>query len=151
MCEVKSKSKTPIVILLVILVMSVIWASESEKITIEGTIVCADERGADTPCNESSLDFAIRSKSGARFLFSREDPKSKMFQDKRVRSRSLQVNAWRRSDGSIDIIKVFSIKQGVLHDVFYFCSVCNIKTTVGGRCWCCQDEFEFHEEPVARE
>ena len=53
-----------------------------------------------------------------------------------------------RADGTADLIKVYSVKHGKLHDVRYFCEVCNVTSFVSGLCPCCRAEMELKETPV---
>jgi len=55
---------------------------------------------------------------------------------------------WLGEKNVIQITKVYSVKGGQLYNIYYYCPICNIKAYAGGPCWCCQQEFEFHEEPV---
>jgi hypothetical protein len=52
------------------------------------------------------------------------------------------------ADGTADLIKVFAVKHGKLHDVRYFCEVCNVTSFVPGLCSCCRAEMELKETPV---
>jgi hypothetical protein len=128
--------------------LSLSFGREEREVAIEGRVFCVDSSRAETPCPADARDFALQTEGGDLHFFHRDDTKSRMFQDPQVRDRKLHVNVWPRADGYVDIIKVFSLKDGQLHDLHYFCSVCNITAFAGGPCWCCQQEFEFREIPV---
>jgi rubrerythrin len=70
-----------------------------------------------------------------------------MFTDMRVRQRDLQITARLRAGDQLELIKVQSVKEGKLYDLFYFCEVCNIRAYAPGPCPCCRNEMEFRETP----
>lgn len=125
-------------------------ASEAEEVTLRGHVVCVDPVGETVACAEGANRYALRTEHGEKFFFLPSDSKVPMFDDPRVRDRELEVKAW-RNQRDLEIIKVYSIHNGQLHDIHYFCELCQVKAYVGGPCWCCQEEFELVEEPVSRE
>jgi hypothetical protein len=48
----------------------------------------------------------------------------------------------------LQVINVHSIVKGKLHDVYYWCEVCQIKRFEAGICDCCGDAMVFREEPA---
>jgi hypothetical protein len=142
-------------LVMICLFVSSLGSGESEmkekEVVLRGNVVCVDETGFDISCQYEDRFFALKVEDGTRFIFLPEDPSSRMFEDDRFHHRELQVRAWNRGSNRLEIIKVFSVKDDRLFDVYYFCQTCNIKAFVGGLCWCCQDEFEFREIPVQRD
>jgi hypothetical protein len=41
-----------------------------------------------------------------------------------------------------------SIREGKVHELFYYCDVCAIKGSDPGPCMCCRELVVLHEEPV---
>jgi len=122
---------------------------ESEKeVVLRGHVLCVDETKSVVPCDRADHLFALQVADGERFVFVPEDPNTRIFEDMRLHDRELQVRAWKRGEDRLEIIKVYSIKDGRLFDIHYFCPTCNIKAFVGGLCWCCREDFEFREVPV---
>jgi len=70
-----------------------------------------------------------------------------VFTDTRVRQRELQVTARLHAGDQLEIIKVQSVKEGKLYDIFYYCEVCSITAYTPGLCPCCRNELEFREKP----
>jgi len=126
-------------------------AGDRSLFIARGHIVCLDALGRDEQsfpgCNEASHNFAFETKSGKLYKFLPTDPMTPVFTDSRVRRRELQISARLHSDDQLEIIKVQSVKEGKLYDVFYFCEVCNITAYVPGLCPCCRAELEFRETP----
>ena len=118
---------------------------------VRGRIVCLDAAGRETDtlfgCNEASHRFGFAGKNGTLYKFSATDTMTAMFSDPRVRQRDLQVTARLLAGDKLELIKVQSIKEGKLYDIFYFCEVCNIKAYAPGLCPCCRNELEFRETP----
>jgi hypothetical protein len=128
-------------------VQPVILGLQDKEFIVRGRIICLDGSGQVETCTDGSTRYAIRNDTDT-FYFLPEDHKARIFQDSRVREREIEVTGWLRDANQLEIIRVYSVKQGKRFEIQYFCSVCNIKAFVGGVCWCCQDEFEFREVPV---
>ena len=120
-------------------------------VVVRGHAVCLNALGRNEEsfldCNESSSRFGFESKAGKLYKFLPSDPMTPIFTDSRVRQRELQISARVHSGDQLEIIKVQSVKEGKLYDVFYFCEVCNITAYVPGLCPCCRAELEFRETP----
>jgi len=126
-------------------------AARPTNLTIEGSIVCADDQGSVLPSTDTcpgSHRFALRTDQGKLYFFLEQDPRAEIFQDARVRERRLRISGWGRPGNRIEIIKLQSVRDGKLYDLYYYCETCNITTLVGGRCPCCQAELEFRETPA---
>lgn len=126
-------------------------AGDQSLVVVRGHAVCLDALGRDEEsflgCSEANHNFGFESKSGKLYKFPPTDPMTAIFTDNRVRQRELQISARLHSGDQLEIIKVQSVKEGKLYDVFYFCDVCNIKAYVPGLCPCCRSELEFRETP----
>jgi len=119
-------------------------------LTIEGTVVCATEQGSVLPSADTcsgSHNYALRTQ-GKVYFFLKQDPRAEIFHDARVRARRLRISGWARPGNRIEIIKLQSVREGLLYDLYYFCETCNIKALVGGPCPCCQADLEFRETPA---
>jgi rubrerythrin len=91
--------------------------------------------------------FGFATKDGKLIKFMPADAMAAMFTDLRVRQRELQITARLRAADQLELIKVQSVKEGKVYDIFYFCEVCNIKAYAPGLCPCCRNELEFRETP----
>jgi hypothetical protein len=79
-----------------------------------------------------------------------EDDASRMlFVDGRLRARPVRLTA-QRVPGStqLQVVCVQTVKDGVTHDVDYWCEVCQISSNAPGACVCCGDEVELRERPA---
>ena len=126
-------------------------AGNQSMVVVRGHAVCLNALGRDDEsflgCTEANHNFGFESKSGKLYKFPSTDAMTAIFTDNRVRQRELQISARLHSGDQLEIIKVQSVKEGKLYDVFYFCEVCNITAYVPGLCPCCRNELEFRETP----
>jgi hypothetical protein len=113
--------------------------------TIRGKVTCVDASRDECDCSIAGSRYAIRSAGGRIYLTSKSDPMAEVFADPRVRERDLQVTGRPGSAGTIELIKVQSIRHGRVYDIYYFCDVCNVTTNTMGSCPCCGKDMEFKE------
>src|SRR5438552_3701034 len=78
-----------------------------------------------------------------------KDASSRMFaKDERLVNRPMRLTA--RLDpktNMLQVINVHSLKNGKLHDVYYWCDICTIKGFEKGICDCCGGPMELRELP----
>jgi hypothetical protein len=113
-----------------------------------GHAVCVDETGGRRECLAEGNRFALQSADGRLHWFTPGDPLAPVFDDVRVRQQEVVLKVRPRADGTADLIKIYSAKHGKLHDVRYFCEVCNVTSFIAGLCPCCRGEMELKETPV---
>ena len=119
---------------------------------IQGRAVCLDASGHASEslfgCNDPSARFAIVDRNAKLHNFAPTDTGTAIFTDVRVRQRDLQVTARLDPKSQLEIIRVQSIKEGKLYNLYYFCEICNITAYAPGPCPCCGNELEFRETPT---
>src|SRR5262249_38150200 len=59
-------------------------------------------------------------------------------QDNRLNGKEIRAEGLARPDGSFQVDKFFTVRQGKLYRVRYYCETCNIVAQEPGRCECCQ-------------
>jgi hypothetical protein len=128
-------------------------AQDSREVALRGHPVCLDEAGTPLATGAACPDepaggWALRTGDGVLHRLSPTDPRVVMLTDKRVRSRELQITAWQDEDGELAIVHLYSVIDGQLHEPYYYCETCSIRSYTPGPCWCCQKPFEFREPPV---
>jgi len=69
-------------------------------------------------------------------------------QDKRLANREIRVEGEWQPDGTLKVNHFFTVHNGRLFRVRYFCEVCNIEALEPGNCVCCQQPTEMQEIPV---
>ena len=68
--------------------------------------------------------------------------------DRRLANREVRVEGTMKADGTFEVERLFTVKDGKLYRVRYFCKVCNIVALEPGNCVCCQQPTELQEIPV---
>ena len=68
--------------------------------------------------------------------------------DKRLANREVRLEGTMKADGTFEVERLFTVKDGKLYRVRYFCKVCNIVALEPGNCVCCQQPTELQEIPV---
>jgi rubrerythrin len=71
-----------------------------------------------------------------------------MFADERLRERELFVRARKTDSDELETIKIYSVRGGKLHDLDYFCEVCNVAAYAPGLCPCCRQTLVLRETPL---
>ena len=69
-------------------------------------------------------------------------------QDKRLANREVRLEGTMQADGTFQVERLYTVKDGKLYRIRYFCKVCNIEALEPGNCVCCQQPTELQEIPV---
>jgi hypothetical protein len=153
---------TPIVYTLTFfLFFSVVVVAQQEKptaptkpVTVKGRVLdpqdpeCCD--GPETKQGQSSARFSFKTADGKVYKFLATDAATAMFTDPQVRSRELHIAAIAHSNDQLEVIRVYSVREGKLYDLYYFCDVCSITAYAPGACPCCYGKFELKETPATK-
>jgi len=68
-------------------------------------------------------------------------------QDKRLDGREVRLEGLPKPDGSFEVQWLYTVHDGKLFKVRYFCATCNIVALEPGLCVCCQQPTELQEIP----
>ena len=68
--------------------------------------------------------------------------------DKRLQGRDVRLQGTAGPHGGLDVEQIFTVHDGKVFRVRYYCKVCNIEALEPGPCVCCQQPTEFQEELV---
>ena len=124
---------------------------DAPSVSLRGRVVCLTEELRDryqiTPeCDARGHVHSLKLADGKLHPFLPTDSAAAVWMDERYRTRDLQVSARRFPQTSyIEVIKFQSWSGGKLHDLYYFCDICNITVYKPGPCDCCQEPVEFRE------
>ena len=69
-------------------------------------------------------------------------------QDKRLDGREVRLEGLAKPDGAFEVQWLYTVHNGKLFKVRYFCATCNIVALEPGLCVCCQQPTELQEIPV---
>jgi hypothetical protein len=79
-----------------------------------------------------------------------KDGGSRMFfSDPALLNRPMRLTAVRVED-ALRVMAVRSVRNGKLHDVYYWCDICAIRRNEKMICECCGGPMELTEEPVEK-
>ena len=145
---------------LVLLLAAGVLGAEAEKTvpTVEkrGVLVCLPEEmhrvyEADLPAKHAHV-LGFRTKEGIYYTLLRTKLSEALFADPRLKKKTLLLKG-RVFPGSqvLDVTVIYSVKKGMVHDLYYWCDICTIKSVVPEQCMCCQLPVELKEDPLARE
>ena len=71
-------------------------------------------------------------------------------QDPRLDGRDVRLEGIQKPDGSFEVHWLYTVHNGKLFRVRYYCSTCNIVALEPGPCVCCQQPVELQEIPVEK-
>jgi len=93
--------------------------------------------------------LALATDDGKLYPLVEDDGARMFFKDARLLKRPMRLTG-RFIPGSqlLQVVEVHSYHDGKLHEVFYWCNVCNIKRFEKKACDCCGGPMELREEPV---
>ena len=69
--------------------------------------------------------------------------------DQRLLNREVRVEGTLKPDGTFEVDHLFTVRDGKLYKVRYYCDICNIAALEPGNCVCCQRPTELQEIPLA--
>lgn len=81
-------------------------------------------------------------------LVSTNEYANSILREERVGGREFRLEGrWKASD-TFDVERLFTLRDGKLFKVTYYCHVCAITSYKPGRCDCCQEPTEVREVPL---
>ena len=70
-------------------------------------------------------------------------------QDQRLLNREIRVEGTLKPDRTFEVAHLFTVRDGRLYKVRYYCNICNIAALEPGNCVCCQRPTELQEIPLS--
>ena len=113
-------------------------------------------QAATTPASafvQGKLDVAIggvkiATSTGAVTVTSGNPSLLHTLQDSRLNGREVRLEGERKPDGSFEVHHLFTVHDGKLFRLRYYCHVCNIPAMEPGNCVCCQRPTVLDEIPA---
>jgi hypothetical protein len=68
--------------------------------------------------------------------------------DERLLNREIRVDGSPKPDCTFEVAHLFTVRDGKLYKVRYYCDICNIVAQDPGNCVCCQRPTELQEIPL---
>lgn len=107
--------------------------------TLEGTLITAGE-GRRPVLKTTKRDYTLAATSS--YLLH-------TLQDERLTNREVRVEGTLKPDGTFEAAHFFTVRDGKLYKIRYYCSICNIAALEPGNCVCCQRPTELQEIPLS--
>jgi hypothetical protein len=95
------------------------------------------------------LSRVLKAKDGKIYSLVKDDASRKLFMDDRLLRRPLRITALPVPGSQLlVVVQVQSFKDGKLHDVDYWCEMCQLAAAEPGKCKCCGNTLELRELPA---
>ena|SRR5688572_17338345 len=124
-----------------------------ESVQLRGQVVCLSEEmhrlhQTGLPTNHQHI-YGFRTTNGVYYTLLRTEVSEALFADKRLLEKELLLSGKVLPGTQIfDARAMKSVRNGVVHDLYYYCDICAIKTVVPGPCMCCREPVELVEKPL---
>ena len=81
--------------------------------------------------------------------FHRTNMSKALFVDKRLHEKELIIRGRTFPQTQIlEAISLYSMHDGTIHDLYYYCVTCAIRASAPEDCECCQEPVELTETPI---
>ncbi len=105
--------------------------------------------GSKLDADAAAVSLALVADGGKVYPLIKDDGARMFFSDKSLQGRPMRLTGRLYANSNLlQVINVHSLKDGKLHDVYYWCEICIIKRYEKGKCDCCGYPMEFREVPV---
>lgn len=125
----------------------------AKEIRIRGGLVCLAEAmhdlyRADLPADHEHL-YGFKTTDGVFYTLLRTNLSEALFVDERLHQKTLIITGRTfPKTHLLEAIRLQTVHDGVLHDLYYYCDTCAIRTAAPGDCVCCQVPVELVEKPI---
>jgi hypothetical protein len=122
-------------------------------VQLRGRVICLAEEmhrlhQADLPTKHEHV-YGFKTGDGKYFTLLRTKYSEALFVDDRLREKELLLKTRLfPATQIIEPITIRSVRNGVVHDLYYYCEVCSIKAVSPEPCSCCQGPVELIEKPL---
>ena len=146
----------PLVVILSLLMSGATPPTEDpkpEEVELRGNIVCLAEE-MHTHYNVELFRthphlYGVKTEEGKYYTLLRTSLAEAFFVDARLHERDLIINGRVFPNTQLlEVIRFASIKDGVVHELYYYCDTCFIRAVAPGNCDCCQAPVVLIEKPL---
>ena len=153
------KRLSPFFIVLILLIIGAKPPTEKpepKNVELHGKIVClAEEMHTHYKVelfNKQDHLYGVETEDGRYYTLLRTSLAEALFVDERLHEKDLVINGrvFPRTQ-LLEVTRFLSIRDGVLHDLYYYCDTCYIRTVAPGSCDCCQAPVVLIERPLNKD
>jgi len=115
---------------------------------LRGRVVCMAENNEQPKANHEHV-LGFKTTEGKVYKLTKTRFSEALFLDKRLHEKELLLKGNASADAkSFDALTIRSIKNGVVHDLYYWCEICAIESVSPDICGCCRMPVELVEKPL---
>lgn len=121
---------------------------------LRGRVMCLPEEmhlvhKTDLPARHEHI-YGFRAGDGTYYTLLRTKLSEALFVDERLRAKDLVLkgNVLPKTQ-ILEVVSIKSIRNGVVHDLYYYCEICAIESVAPEECACCQGPVELVERPLS--
>jgi len=124
-----------------------------QEIQLRGKVVCLAEEmdrlfQTGLPAQHEHL-FALKTDDGKYYTLLRTKYSEALFVDQRLREKQLILKGRLFPNTQLfEPITLRSRRDGVVHELYYYCTICAIRSVSPAPCECCQGPMELVEKPM---
>jgi hypothetical protein len=108
-----------------------------------------EKHGAKLDADAAEQWLALVADDGKVYPLVKDDGSRMFFKDAKLLDRPMRLTAHLVPELRVlQVVSVQSVIKGKLHEVYYWCDVCSIRTYEAGKCACCGAPVELKEVPV---
>ena len=128
-------------------------APKPEAVELKGTVVCLAEE-MHTHYNVELFKtherlYGVKTEDGKYYTLLRTSLAEALFVDERLHEKDLIINGRVFPKTQLlEVTRFSSIKDGVVHELYYYCDTCYIRAVAPGNCDCCQAPVVLIERPL---
>jgi hypothetical protein len=129
---------------------------EDKTIQLDGKVVplagVLEKFGSKLDTEASPHWLALVTDKGKVYPLIKDDGSRLFFADPKLQNRSMRITGRLFQDTHLlQVLSVNSVKNGQLHEIYYWCDVCSIRRNeLLKKCDCCGGPLELREEPVKK-
>jgi len=143
-------------VLLVLVARATSAEPETKTVQLEGKVVpmagILEKFGSRLDREAAPHWLALVTNDGKTYPLIKDDGSRLFFSDARLQNRAMRISGRLFQDTHLlQVLSVNSVKNGQLHEVYYWCDICSIRRNeLLKKCDCCGGPMELREEPVKK-
>ena len=150
------KRLSPFFIILVFLISGATPTVEKQKpkeVELRGKIVClAEEMHTHYKVElfgKHEHLYGVKTEDSEYYTLLRTSLAEALFVDERLHEKDLIIKGRVFPKTQLlEVTRFSSIKEGVIHELYYYCDICYIRAVAPGNCDCCQAPVVLIEKPL---
>ena len=116
--------------------------AEEKPLELTGKLVALPEKAVGLKIQEKSIAKTIA-------LMSDDEYVTAILGDERLLGKTMQVSgAWKEKDRRLNVSHLYTVHDGKLHRITYWCDICTVGASKPGPCICCLQPVDLKEVPL---